>query len=277
MFNEIVFIGLGLIGGSLARKIKQVSPKTTIKAKARSQETIQYALKEKIIDDSTNDLAKLVKDADLVVIATPINKTIDYVKEIYPLVKDSAIIIDVASTKVKIVAALKKFADKFIGGHPMFGAEIFGIKNSDPSMIEGAKFIITPDFQTPKEKLDLLKKFIEDIGMVGMELDPKQHDQEVAAVSHLPYFTAAALLCNVKDKTQKDLAATGFKSTTRVAASDPLWGKEIAEHNKEAIVEQLDNMVGELTVIKDFIEKQDLDSLRSYLENSRAIRMELYP
>ncbi len=277
MFNRVAFIGLGLIGGSMAKRIKEIFPETVITGTAKSQLTIDYALQNNIISEGSSELKKVVRDADLVIVATPIELIVPTIKKIAKLVSERTIIVDVASTKGQICDQLKKYSSKFIGGHPMAGTEKTGIINSAANILHNALFALTPYKQTPKLKLQKLKDFIEKLGMRCKITDPQTHDEAVAGISHLPYFVAAALLLNADTQDKKELAATGFKSTTRVGESDPQWGLEIASTNKPAILKELNSLQKNLNILKKYISTGNKKQLLKILKNARNIRRSIYP
>lgn len=277
MFNKVAFIGLGLIGGSLARRIREVFPNVLISAVARSTETINYALQNNIIDETASDLEMVVHNAKLVIVATPIEQITEYVKKVIPLVSAETLIIDIGSSKTMICKELKKYANLFIGGHPMCGTEKTGIANSDPTILDNAKFALTPYSSTPKVKLAQLKEFIVALKMQPEIFAPEEHDQAVAAISHLPYFLSSTLVQNASTPAAKKLAATGFKSTTRLAESDPLWGIDIAKTNKKSLLKQFMIFQKNLAVIKKLIVEENYPELAKLLKANREKRRSIYP
>lgn len=279
MFKKIAFVGLGLIGGSLAQTIKNVFPKTEIIALARSKETINYGLRQKIISAGTNELEEfkpLLKDVDLLIVAAPINKIIEYTKLLYPLLANNAIILDVASSKQTICQKLSNLSDKFIGGHPMFGTEKTGIKQSSPQLATNAVFVLTPGPKTAPAKINKLKKFISKLQMRPLIIPADQHDQAVAAISHVPYLAATALLQLADTTDKKNLAATGFQSSTRVGEANPEWGLEICQTNKKAITQELSLLIKKLHQLKKNIKRNQKTKLQAFFEKSRKIRRSIY-
>ncbi|GBR77470.1 prephenate dehydrogenase [Candidatus Termititenax dinenymphae] len=276
MFQKIAFIGLGLIGGSLARAAREKFPSVWISAKTASSKTLAYAYDNGIIQGTPGSLAELVGDADLIILATPIELITAYVKQIYPLTKPGAIIIDTASTKQQIVTELKKYSDKFIGCHPMFGSEKTGIANSSAALLHGTRVAFTPYKNTPRGKLLAVMQFFKRLGCRPCKLGAKEHDAAVASISHIPYFGAVALLQLADDATKAALASTGFQSCTRVAESDPLWGVEVARSNRKEVLRHLKKLQRELSWIEQLIGRGDYKGLKEYLEFSRQIRRGIY-
>jgi len=276
MFQKVAFIGLGLIGGSIARAIREKYPNIILSAKTSSAKTIAYAYDHGIIQDTPGNLSDLCADADLIIIATPIELIPDYVRRIYSLCKSDAIIIDTGSTKQQIMDSLKKYSDKFIGCHPMFGSEKTGVEYSASGLIKGARFVFTPYKNTPETKLLLALKFFKSLGTRPCKADAREHDSAVAAISHVPYFNAAALVALADNDIKHALAATGFNSCTRVAESDPGWGIDVANTNKKEIVRHLKKLRKELGWLESLIAGKRHKELREYLTASRQLRRGIF-
>ncbi|GBR77150.1 prephenate dehydrogenase [Candidatus Termititenax persephonae] len=276
MFQKVAFIGLGLIGGSIARAIRAKYPDVWVAAKTASRQTLAYAYDNGIIQDAPGSLPELVGNADLIILAPPIELIIPYVKKIYPLTKPSAIILDTGSTKEEIVRALKKYSDKFIGCHPMFGSEKAGIASSAAELLQGHRVIFTPYRDTPRGKLLAVLQFFKGLGCRPCRADAREHDTAVAAISHVPYFNAAALLQTADNDMKRVLAATGFQSCTRVAESDPPWGVEVARTNRREVLRGLKKLRHEIAWLEQLIGRGDYKGLKEYLEYSRQIRRNIY-
>lgn len=276
MIKKIAFVGLGLLGGSLAKRIRQNHPAIKLYATTHSAQTTALALSEGVIDEA-GDLATVVADADIIFIATPLELITKHVVQSYKQSKPDAIIVDIGSTKTATCKALQKYANKFIGGHPMAGTEKTGYVYSFAEMLDQAMFVLTPYKNTPKKKLEILKSFIKELGMRTTNMSPDVHDTAVAAISHVPYFTAAALVGLADTQEKKALAATGFQSTTRVAGSDAAWGVGVAHTNKKPVLKELKRLQKELAVIVKLIETGNTKKLRVLLEQRRQHRFEMYP
>ena len=276
MFQKVAFIGMGLVGGSIAKAIREKYPHILLSAKTSSAKTIAYAYDNGIIQDTPGNLSALCQDADLIIISTPIELIPDYVRRVYSLCKADTVIIDTGSTKQQIVDSLKKYADKFIGCHPMFGSEKTGIENSASKLLKGARFVFTPYKNTPSTKLLFTLKFFKSLGVRPCRASAQEHDAAVAAISHVPYFNAAALLSLADNDTKRALAATGFQSCTRVAESDPVWGMDIARTNKKEIVRYFKKLRKELGWLEFLIAKGRHKELREYLLFSRELRRSIF-
>ncbi|MDR1452366.1 MAG: prephenate dehydrogenase [Candidatus Margulisbacteria bacterium] len=276
MFQKVAFVGLGLIGGSIARAIRQKYPATWIAAKTASSKTLAYAYDSGLVQETPGNITALCHDADLIIVATPLELIVPYVKQIYLTAKPDAIILDTGSTKGQIVGALKKYSAKFIGCHPMFGSEKTGIACSSAELLRGARIIFTPYKNTPRGKLLAVLQFFKSLGARPCQADAREHDAAVAAVSHTPYFNAVALLQLADNDTKRALAATGFQSCTRVAESDPLWGVEVARTNRREVLRHLKKLQREISWLEQLIGHGDYKGLKEYLEFGRQIRRVIY-
>ncbi|MDR1998199.1 MAG: prephenate dehydrogenase/arogenate dehydrogenase family protein [Candidatus Margulisbacteria bacterium] len=277
MFQKVAFIGLGLIGGSIARAIREKYPRVRLAARTASTQTLAYACDQGLIQETPGNLALLAGDADLIILATPIELIPEYLRQVYPCAGPGAVIIDTGSTKARIVEGAKKYADKFIGCHPMFGSEKSGVQNADSRLLRGARFVFTPYKNTPEPKLRAVQQFFKALGARPCRTGAREHDAAVAAISHVPYFNAAALLRLADDDARRALAATGFQSCTRVAESDPDWGLDIARTNKKEVLSGLQTLQKELRCLEKLITRAQFPALRCYLELSRQTRRKIYP
>jgi prephenate dehydrogenase len=276
MGHTVTFIGLGIIGGSIAKKIKQAYPQTKIIAISRTTETTEYALRNNIIDEAATSIPEAVRDADIVFVATPIEQIAASVAAAYKHSPAKAIIIDIGSTKLSLSKQLKKYRQKYIGGHPMFGSEKTGIQFSDPALAYEALFVLTPYKESPTQKLSTISEYLRRLDFRIFTTTPADHDAGVAAISHVPYLSAVALLRIAQTPASKMMAASGFKSCTRVGESDPAWGMDIAKTNTKEILRALSKLIKELQQIKSLIALRRFSSLKAYFMKSRSIRKGIY-
>ncbi|PJC48828.1 MAG: prephenate dehydrogenase/arogenate dehydrogenase family protein, partial [Candidatus Omnitrophica bacterium CG_4_9_14_0_2_um_filter_42_8] len=224
MFNRVTIIGLGLIGGSLCLAIKEKRLAKEIVGVSRRKSTIDKAVKNRVADFATLNLKDGVKDSDLVIITTPVFKIVDIAKKIAPFLKKGAIVTDAGSTKKHIVENIEKARLKdmdFVGSHPIAGSEKSGIKHADKDLFKGAYCIVTE--AKNKSALNKVKKFWASIGMKVIVMPAQSHDKLLSKISHLPHALAVSLV-NTAAGNGLDLAAGGFKDTTRIASGEPeLW------------------------------------------------------
>ncbi len=282
--KKVAIIGLGLIGGSLGQALLKKMPKTEVIGIPRRKVTIELAKKKKAITRGTLDLAA-VKDADLIIIATPIDRIVPTFKHIIPYLKKGALVTDVASTKREIVSAIESMcppAVDFVGGHPMAGKEHAGIEHADASILKGATFVVTETRSTAKAAIKKLSVFAAKLGMKPLCLKPAVHDLVVAAVSHLPFIVATSLAGTARSMTEHReliarIAAGGFRDTTRVASSSPQWGRDVVGTNREQLIEVLDLFEEQLQEIRALIDRRDLAPLERLFARTKDYRDELYP
>lgn len=284
IFKKVVIIGLGLIGGSIAKAIKKRDIAVEILAVSRNKEALNDALSSGIIDGADTNPLKGIEGAELVILALPIFSIIKYAEEIIPIIKDSNVLLtDVGSTKSMIVNKIEQLygseSVKFVGSHPMAGSEKSGFLSSSDNLFEGSTTIIT---RTERTGLNAIKK-IEDlwiqIGSRCVIMSPEEHDQIIAAISHLPHITAYSLVNAVASMPFKNnpfcFAAGGFKDSTRIASSSASLWNEIILSNRDKILESLNYFKQEIDVFSRFIEKADATGITEEINKANKIRSEL--
>ncbi|MCI6676749.1 MAG: prephenate dehydrogenase [Clostridiales bacterium] len=273
------FIGLGLIGGSIAKGIKRVHPNDHIMAYDQDQKTLTAAFHEHTIDTVLTKIDEHILDCDFVILCTPVAYNASYLKAVRPFLKPGAILTDVGSTKTLIhnqVIALD-MEDCFIGGHPMAGSERSGYDASNDHLVENAYYIITPTSKSTPEQINRMISFVSSLSALPMVLDYKKHDYVVAAISHLPHIIASTLINLVKDSdteehTMRQVAAGGFKDITRIASSSPVMWQQICLANSDNISCVLKNYITSLNEIVDYIEHKDSDALFRLFADSGKYR-----
>lgn len=278
-FNKIGFIGLGLIGGSIAKKIKTDNPDIKIYATAGHEETIKEAFKLGIIENDSRLSLDKFSDCDYIFLCAPVQKNLEYLRELKDIIKDTCYITDVGSTKSEIHTEVIRLGleDNFIGGHPMTGSEKTGISNSDEYLLENAYYIITPTSKTPERTIEEFRDFVISLGSIPLVLDYKEHDYATASISHLPHMISYALVNLVKDiddnkETMKTIAAGGFRDMTRIAASSPVMWQNICFSNKEQLLKLMDLYLDKLNILKRYIENSDKDALLGFFQSAKDYR-----
>ncbi|MBQ7265787.1 MAG: prephenate dehydrogenase [Firmicutes bacterium] len=238
---EVGIIGLGLIGGSLARALK-ATVKCKIYAYSRRKEPLEKAFADGNIDAYSTEEMSLFKNCDVIFICVGVELIPEFTKKLIPIIKKGAILTDVGSTKEIIFNSMLEFKDvNFIGGHPMAGSEKTGYENSNAHLFENAYYILTPPPDTRDESVELLSGIIKAVGAIPVIATPEEHDSAVAAISHLPHIVASALVATVSDIPDDkgyihNFAAGGFRDTTRIAASSPsLWNGICGENRKNIV------------------------------------------
>lgn len=270
MINKIGIIGLGLIGGSLAKVIKSRNIANQIVAFNRNPTPLIEAYNDKIIDEYTSEINEIFKSCNIIFICTPVDKITQYIEKLMPYIDENCILTDVGSTKLSIYEKMKTFNVNFIGGHPMAGSEKTGYSASKDFLFENAFYVLTPMPNISLEQYSLLETFVNNIGSIPIKMDPVVHDHVVATISHVPHIIASTLVNCVKDLDKDNymftLAAGGFKDITRIASASPdIWNSISIENkyeitkvlnlfklNIEQFLKQLENPTNE---IYDFFEK----------------------
>ena len=277
--SHIGFIGFGLIGGSIAKAIRQFCPECHITATSRSLAPLETALADGVIDTVAEGVTDAFSDCDIIFICTPVVTITKYFSLLKPIIKPTCILTDVGSVKGTIhqAAANLGLEEYFIGGHPMAGSELSGYAHAYADLLAGAKYVITPSAKTSTERLDTYIQFVKDIKAVPIVMDYKTHDYCTAAISHVPHLASAALAKLVKDSDCKEaymhlLAAGGFKDTTRIAASSPEMWEQICTSNPEAITHLLADYINLLTDIKEHISNGETHSIYALFEEAGAYR-----
>lgn len=259
-FLTIGFIGLGLIGGSIAKAIKQAHPNYRIIATSRSFAPLTAAKEDGVVDIITDCLDNRFASCDFIFVCTPVITIGAYFEQLKTITGANCIITDVGSVKESVHAAAEKagISDRFIGGHPMAGSELSGYAHSDASLLQNAAYVITVTEDTPDAALFAYRSLVVDIGANPIVMDCRLHDISVAAISHLPHLAAAALALVVKNNDDpkehmRQLAAGGFRDTTRIAASSPEMWSQICSANGSAICTMIDLYIKQLQEIRSHI------------------------
>jgi prephenate dehydrogenase len=239
-FNKVAIIGVGLIGGSIGLALKDRRFAKEIAGVFRRRSTLNKARARGAVDSATMDLAKGVKDADLVIVATPVWSIPVVINAIAPHVTKKMIVTDVGSTKKWIIDRVERTmkrhpALRFVGSHPMAGSEQAGVEFARADLLENAPCIVTKTRMTDKGALKSVVDFWKMLGCKVTTMDPARHDRSVSLISHLPHPVAFSLVGAVPVKEMR-YAAEGFRDTTRVASSDPrLWTDIFLANQRETI------------------------------------------
>lgn len=277
--SAVAFIGLGLIGGSVARGLKRARPDIRIMAYMRTRSKLEQAQKDGIVDVILDGIGEELKECDLIFLCTPVEYNAQYLSAVLPYLKDGAIVTDVGSTKTDIHEHVKRLGmeSAFIGGHPMAGSEKTGYENSTDHLLENAYYIITPSALSGDEAVGQMVKVAEMIGAIPIVLDYRRHDQITAAISHLPHVIASTLVNLVRDSDSeegmmKQLAAGGFKDITRIASSSPEMWEQICMTNRQNLADILRAYIDCLKKTLGQLEQADNQALYDLFETSRAYR-----
>lgn len=275
----IAFIGLGLIGGSIARGIKREEPNTRILAYMRTRSRLQKAKEDGIIDGILDGIGEELKECDLIFLCTPVEYNAQYLSDIQPFLKPGAIITDVGSTKTDIHEEVIRLGMEncFIGGHPMAGSEKTGYENSTDHLLENAYYIITPTPASTEEQVNRLVRIADMIGSIPIILDYHEHDFVTGTISHLPHIVASSLVNLVMDTDNeqglmKRLAAGGFKDITRIASSSPEVWEQICMTNSRNLTLILERYIASLNQILTELKTKDNQYIYQLFKDSRDYR-----
>lgn len=271
---------MGLIGGSIALAIKK-SHQAVILGFDINDERLRLAKTLNVIDETVQTIEDGAKDADLIIISAPVQQTemiIELLSEVE--LKSSVIITDVGSTKQQIMEKARVLQNKgivFIGGHPMAGSHKSGVSAARPHLFENAFYVLTPSENTPLEKVNELKHWLEATKANFLILSPKEHDELTGAISHFPHIVAASLVhqvaqIDVQNSTVSSLAAGGFRDITRIASSSPVMWRDILLHNKNTLLNLLERWQVEMERVKEMIDTMDSDAIYSYFEEAKQFR-----
>ncbi len=278
-FRKAALIGTGLIGGSIGIALRERRLVEVIAGFDLDSEACATAVHKGAIDKAASSAVEAVCDADLVILAAPVLRTVELARQILPAVKSGALVTDVGSTKARIMEAVEAVLPagvNFIGGHPMAGSEESGIRGADPALLENAIYVLTPGVGTPPQLTEKLSAMIEEAGSQPLILDPLTHDRIVALVSHLPHLTAAALVQSVSGTGEfemvRTLAAGGFRDSTRIALGNPNVWRDICISNRWALLAALKRYKKSLNEIEKYLASPDADSVEEYLQQARDYR-----
>ncbi len=277
--KKIGFIGLGLIGGSIAKAIRQYHPSYEIIAFDKNKETLALATQESVINVACTTIDDNFSNCHYIFLCAPVSYNNAYLKQIKNYLHDGCILTDVGSVKNAIHKEINALDMEkyFIGGHPMAGSEKSGYVNSKPVLIENAYYVVTPSSKITQEKVDDYVALIESIKALPVIMDYAEHDHITGTISHLPHIIASTLVNFVKDTDTKDemmkhLAAGGFKDITRIASSSPTMWQHICLTNRKNIVNILNDYIAVLGEAKNAVAEGSEHRIYELFESSKNYR-----
>lgn len=273
------FIGLGLIGGSIAKAIRSTYPESRIIAYDTNESSLLLAHKEQVVNEIRPAIDNGFRDCNYLFLCAPVAHNDDNLLILRKYLSAETILTDVGSVKTGIHRQIESLGlqDQFIGGHPMTGSERFGYQNSKASLLENAYYILTPSDTVAQSKLSGYRKLVEAIGAIPLILSCEEHDYVTAAISHLPHVIASSLVnlvkgCDSEEGIMKMIAAGGFKDITRIASSSPTMWQQICLTNTENISKLLKLYIQYLTEISDRLDSRSADSLYDFFDTARKYR-----
>lgn len=279
MKTNVLIIGLGLIGGSLAKALQR-HPQVVVAGYDADPLTARKAYKMGTIHSSPPSLEKAAADADVIVFATPVGATLKLMEQSrYWNLKENVILTDTGSTKALIMEAAKRLDHAFIGGHPMAGSHKSGVEAAKEMLFENAYYILTPAEGVADSQIAFLKDLLAVTKAKVEVLAAEDHDHMTAIVSHFPHLIAASLVHQLakeeKHTFARQLAAGGFRDITRIASSNPEMWRDITTQNNSKIVQQLSNWMEEMEGLRSLLIANEPESIQQYFQEAKSVRDEL--
>jgi prephenate dehydrogenase len=280
MIGRLAIIGVGLIGGSLARALREAGALKSVVGIGRSLPNLEEALSLGICDEITQDLAEGVRGADMVFISVPVCAIPGVVAEIAPFLAPGCIVTDGGSVKTAIVGeceALMPSGCFFVGGHPIAGTEHTGAAASFATLYRGRRCILTPTERTDAAVLELVASLWRLAGADVCIMEPGHHDRIFAEISHLPHMAAYALVhavgtADVEGENVLSYTAGGFRDFTRIASSDPAMWRDIALMNRDALLKSIDGFSASMAELRQRIEAGDGAGLSNFFTIAKQFR-----
>jgi prephenate dehydrogenase len=272
--QHVTIVGVGLLGGSAALAIKAGDARVKIAGVGRRQSSLDAAMEVGAIDSAHLDAGDVVGKTDLVILATPVQAFAAHLKAIAPKLRRGAVVTDVGSTKARVVASAERILGKggpFVGSHPMAGSEQKGVQASRADLFTGAACILTPTADTRASVVRRVEAFWRMLGMRTVRMTPAEHDRTLARISHLPHVLASLLMMLPKDA-DLDVAATGFRDTTRLASGDPEMWRDILTTNRKAVLGAIDKLGRDLQGLRNCIAHGDAARIEQFLAASKKRR-----
>jgi len=284
MFNKVCIIGCGLIGSSLARAIKKYKLSEKIVSSNRSDIVNKKVLGLKIVNDSSSDTQKMVKDSDLVIIATPLSSYENVILKIKNSLKNGMILTDVGSVKERVISLVEKAIPKdvsWIPSHPIAGTEESGPEAGFSELFKNRWCILTPSKKAKEKDINTLKSFWKKIGSKVDIMNAKQHDYILSITSHIPHLVAYNIVntsMNIQKEKQSAIikySAGGLRDFTRIAASNPIMWRDIFIQNKKNTSKEIERFIANLKDLKNAIENEDSKKLEEIFIKTKKIRKEI--
>lgn len=280
LIPHLAVIGVGLIGGSLALALKAAGAVGRVTGCGRGKPNLEKALELGVIDDYQRDPVAAVAGADVVFLATPVMSMPDVVKSLLPGLKPGAILTDGGSVKEEVVRRIEPLLPEgvhYVPGHPISGTEKSGAEAAFATLYHGKRCILTPTERTDAAALDLVRAMWELAGSEAVCMSLEKHDRVLAAISHLPHMVAYALVNAVGsyDRFEENIleySAGGFRDFTRIASSDPTMWRDIAETNRDALLEMIEQFETSLAELKTDIAAGDGEKLFEFFFRSKQMR-----
>lgn len=284
MRGTVFIVGLGLIGGSVALAIKNTHPETTIYGYDINENSVQLAKALGIIDEIGGSFQECAEKADLIIFGTPVKQTEELLHDLSHFsLKKHVIVTDVGSTKMKITeaaSALNELGVVFIGGHPMAGSHKTGPAAAKAHLFENAFYLLTPIPSIEEKYIAELKAWLRGTKANFLVVSPATHDQLTGVISHFPHIIAASLVhraqkSNLENQLVTRLAAGGFRDITRIASSNPEMWRDILLHNRDVLLDLMNDWIKEMLEVRNYLEENDSETIYSFFSRAKDFRDEL--
>ena len=278
MMRKVCIIGIGLIGGSLAKAINISNQSEMVFGFGRDRSRLKKAHKDNVIDQFSTDIGEALDGANMTIIATPVGSYQSILKEMKPHITKDMVISDVGSTKASVIEALKAVfggtLENFIPAHPIAGKEKSGFEVSDAGLFINKKVIVTPLENNNPESIKILTKMWERVGSEVDFMTPKSHDDLLGMTSHLPHMLAFSLVNYLLSQNPKAsvYAAGGFKDFSRIASGDAIMWRDICLHNREAIIAHIKGYQESLNTLVDAIDNRNDEQIESLFREAKNTR-----
>ena len=278
MINKITIIGVGLIGGSLAKAIKKNNFAKVVFGFGRDLNRLEAAQKANVIDQFSTNLKDAINNSDIVIIATPVGSFQEILSEIKPFLTSKIVISDVGSTKTNIASIVSQtlgdYSNYFIPAHPIAGKEKSGFEASEANLFNNRKVIITPLETSSSDSISLIQKMWEGTGADVDFMSPESHDELLGMTSHLPHMLAFSLVNYLisKNPSASIYAAGGFKDFSRIASGDAVMWRDICIQNKDQIIDHIRGYQKTLNSLVDAIENENSDELDLLFTSAKKTR-----
>lgn len=280
LINKLVICGVGLVGGSFALALKNKGEVKHVVGIGRTQAALARAVKLGVIDEAGADLPGALAGADFVLLSVPVGQIDAVLESLAPHLQAGTVVTDAGSTKSDTFTAVYRWLDAHLASvvpsHPIAGTERSGVEAANVALFEGKRTVVTPLPENDPAAVEKVKAAWQACGAKVVEMAPQDHDRVFAAVSHLPHLLAYGLVHDLAGRANAELlfshAASGFRDFTRIAASSPEMWRDICMVNRQAIVSELDQYLGELALIRSLLLADNGDRLELLFQEAREAR-----
>jgi prephenate dehydrogenase len=269
--NRVAVLGVGLLGGSVGMSLRRCG--IHVVGYSRRESSGRAAVDAGAVDEASTEIAAACSGSDVVVVASPVDKIAELAALADQSLASHALITDVGSTKAKIVRELESLSPsaskKFVAAHPIAGSEKTGVENAKATLLDNKVVILTPSDRTPAERITQANEFWLQTGCRLVSMTPAMHDKRLAAVSHVPHLVSS-LLAGLLEEESLPLIGSGWKDMTRVASGDPAMWAAICQHNRDAILSQIDRLSDEVSKLRETLAADDSAALTQWLQDAKA-------